>query len=77
MHRSYLKHFGKKARDMVGLEYILYRLGEVAWNALRRNKTATSSPQGLIFTIFFTFLAELFRGMLFKFKGANSKSHQK
>ena len=36
MDRSCLKHFGKRARDMVGLEHILYRLGEVAWKALRR-----------------------------------------
>ena len=29
------------------------------------------------FFILFAFLAELFRGMLFKWKGANKKSHQK
>ena len=29
------------------------------------------------FSIFIPFLAELFRGMLFKWKGANKKSHQK
>ena len=38
MDRSCLKHFGKKAKDIVGLELILHRLGEVAWRALRRKR---------------------------------------
>ena len=37
MDRSCMKHFGKKAKDIMGLEHILYRLGEVAWKALQRN----------------------------------------
>ena len=31
----------------------------------------------LSISLFIHFLAELFRGMLFKWKGANKKSHQK
>ena len=34
LDRSALKHFGKKAKDIVGLDEILYKLGELAWKTL-------------------------------------------
>ena len=37
MDRSALKHFGMRAKDIVGLKQMLYRLGELAWTALRRD----------------------------------------
>ena len=37
MDRSAIKHFGRKAKDIVGLNEMLYKLGELAWIALRKD----------------------------------------
>ena len=37
MDRSTLKHFGKEAKDIVGLENLLYKLGELSLEALQRD----------------------------------------
>ena len=36
MDRSAIKHYGRKAKDIAGLEEMLYKLGELAWRALRK-----------------------------------------
>ena len=36
MDRSAIKHYGRKAKDIAGLEEMLYKLGELAWRTLRK-----------------------------------------
>ena len=38
MDRSSIKHFGRKTKDIAGLENLLYRLGELSWASLKRNR---------------------------------------
>ena len=38
MDRSTMKHFGKKAKDVEGLEDMLYKLGKLSLEALERDK---------------------------------------
>ena len=35
MDRSTMKHFGKKAREIIGLDHLLYKLGELSLKALQ------------------------------------------
>ena len=36
MDRSAIKHYGKKAKDIAGIEEMLYKMGELAWRTLRK-----------------------------------------
>ena len=38
MDQSSIKHFGKKTKDIAGLENLLYRFGELSWASLKRNR---------------------------------------
>ena len=48
MDRSAIKHFGRKAKDIVGLNEMLYKLGELAWIALEETMPPTTALKGVL-----------------------------
>ena len=49
----------------------------MGWGGTRAMGWAKNIGWGSFYFFIYSFLAELFRGMLLKWKGANKKSHQK